>query len=102
MTLHTYPGLEVISRNTSPNGFVNHNNSNSGNSSQGNSSSSTIPRVNIIVGNDIKLPIFNGNGLKDLEQHWFLCEVVWIVRQVQYEAIKRDQMITTLICHVLD
>ena len=46
-------------------------------------------------GNDIKLPIFNGNGLEDPEQHWFLCEVVWTVRQVQYEAIKKSQMITT-------
>ena len=46
-----------------------------------------------MVGNDIKLPIFNGNGLEDPEQHWFLCEAV---RHVQDEAIKKAQMITTI------
>ena len=74
---------EVRSRNTLPSGFSNHNNSNSGNSSQGNSTSGTcylaIPKVHIIAGSDIKLPIFNGNGLEDPKQHWFLCEVVWKV-----------------------
>ena len=38
--------------------------------------------------NDIKLPMFNGNGLEDPEKQWFLIEVVWIVRQVQDEEIK--------------
>ena len=46
-------------------------------------------------GNNTNLLIFNGNGLEDLEQHWFLCEVLWTVRQVQDEAIKKVQMITT-------
>ena len=46
--------------------------------------------------NDIKLPIFNGNVLEDLEQHWFLCESMWTMRQVQDESIKKAQMITTL------
>ena len=49
-----------------------------------------------MAGNDIKRSIFNGNGLEDLEQHWFLCGALWTMRQVQYETIKRDQMITTL------
>ena len=49
-----------------------------------------------MVGDDIKLPIFNGNGLEDREQHWFLCEVVWTVRQIHDENIKKAQMITTL------
>ena len=53
-------------------------------------------------GNDIKLQIFNGNGLEDPEQHWFLCEAVWKVRQVQDESIKRAQMITTLRGRALD
>ena len=47
-------------------------------------------------GIDIKLPIFNGNGLEDPEQHLFLCEAVWTVRQIQDENIKKAQMITTL------
>ena len=53
-------------------------------------------------GNDIKLLTFKGNGSEDPEKHWFLCEVVWTVRQVQDEAIKRSQMITTLGGSALD
>ena len=72
-TPHTSPGPEVISRNTSPIGFFDHNNNNSGNNNQGSSTSrsfnSTIPRVNRMDGNDINLLIVNGNGLEDLEQH---------------------------------
>ena len=40
--------------------------------------------------NDIKLLIFNGIGLEDPEQHWFLCEAVWTVPQVQDEDIKKS------------
>ena len=53
-------------------------------------------------GNDIKLEIFNGNGLEDPEQHWSLYEVVWIVQKVQDEAIKKYHMIMTLKGHVLN
>ena len=49
-----------------------------------------------MVGIDIKLPIFNGNGLEDPEKHWFLCESIWIVRQIQAEDIKREEMVTTM------
>ena len=76
-----------------PSGFVDHNNSNSGNNSQGTPTSRTfnlsIPRVNIMDGNDIKLLIFNSNWVEEPEKHWFLCEVVWTMQQVKYEAIKR-------------
>ena len=51
---------------------------------------------------NIKLPIFNGNGLEDLEQHWFLCEAIWTVQQIQDENIKKAHMITTLRGHALD
>ena len=70
-------------------GFVNHSNNNSRDSSQGIptsgtfNSNSTIPQVNKMSGSDIKLPIFNGNGLEDAEQYCFLFEVFWIVWQVQ-------------------
>ena len=47
-------------------------------------------------GEDIGLPTFNGNGVEDLEQHWFLCEVVWMVRQVHNTDIRKVQMIMTL------
>ena len=53
-------------------------------------------------GNDIKLPIFNGNGLEDPSHHWFLCEFVWTVRQVQDEAINKSHMTTMLRGHALD
>ena len=85
--------LEVRSRNSSPSGFVNQGNNNSGNSKQGTPTSQTfnlsVPRTNIMVGNYINLPIFNGYVLEDPVQHWFLCKVVWIVQQVQEEAIKK-------------
>ena len=55
-----------------------------------------------MVGNDIKLSIFNRNGLEDPEKHWFLCEVVWTMRQVQDEDMKKAQMITTLRGHALN
>ena len=45
-------------------------------------------------GNDITLPIFTGNGLEDPEQHLFLCEFLCAVQQVQYESIKKSQLIT--------
>ena len=55
-------------------------NTNTVNSGQGSTTSqnfvSTVPTTNTMAGDDIKLPIFNGNGLEDPEQHWFLCEAV--------------------------
>ena len=57
---------------------------------------SNVPTTNTMAGTEIKVPIFNGNGLDDPKQHWFICEVVWIVRQIQYENIKKAQMIMTL------
>ena len=56
----------------------------------------TIPAMHTMARADIKLPIFNGNGLEDPKKHWFLCEVVWTMRQIQDENIKKAQMITTL------
>ena len=97
--------LEVRFRNSSPSRFVNTTNNNSGNSGQGSPASQTffprVPRVNIMAGNDIKLSIFNGNGLEHLEKHWFLCEAIWTVQPVQDEAIKKEHIITTLRGHVL-
>jgi DNA-directed RNA polymerase subunit F len=45
---------------------------------------------------DMKLPIFKGTGLEDPDQHWFLCEAVWSVRQIHDDVVKREQLITTL------
>ena len=56
-------------------------------------------------GHDIWLPTFNGNGTEDLEKHWFLYEVVWMVRLVHNMDLRKArkvQMITTLRDHALD
>ena len=80
-TLHTSP--EVRSRNSSLSGFVNTSNTNAMSSRQGSLASQifcpTVIGVNIMARNDIKLPIFNGNGLEYSCQHWFLCESMWTV-----------------------
>lgn len=47
------------------------------------------------MGDDIKLPIFRGPRLKDHEQHFFLCKVIWNIKQVQNDDIKKAQLTTT-------
>ena len=47
------------------------------------------------MGDDIKLLIFRGTGAEDPDQHFFLCEAVWNIRQVQSDDIKRAQLTTT-------
>ena len=44
---------------------------------------------------DIKLHVFRGTGVEDPDQHFFLCEVVWNIKQVQSDDIKRAQLTTT-------
>ena len=44
---------------------------------------------------DIKLPIFRGTGTEDLDQHFFLCEAVWNIKQVQNDDTKKAQSATT-------
>ena len=41
------------------------------------------------MGDDIKLPVFRGTGPKDPDQHFFLCEVVWNIKQVQNDEAKK-------------
>ena len=60
---------EVRSRNSSPSGFVNKSNNSGGNRRQRIPTSQATPRTNIMVRNDIKFSIFNGNGLENLEKH---------------------------------
>ena len=55
-----------------------------------------------MVGDEMKLPIFNGNGIDDSEQYWFLCEAVWTTRQSVDDDIKRIPLATTLRGHALD
>ena len=55
-----------------------------------------------MVGVDIKLPIFNGNGLEDPKKNWFVFESVWTVQLIQDENIKRAQMVMALRDRVLN
>ena len=48
------------------------------------------------MGDDMQLPTFRGTGAEDLEQHWFLCEVVWTIKQIQDDNTKLVQLATTL------
>ena len=52
--------------------------------------------------NDMKLPIFNVIKLEDVEKHLFLCESIWVVRQVKYEGIKMAHIIMTFKSTSLD
>ena len=45
---------------------------------------------------EMRLPIFRGDGSEDPDQHWFLCEVVWNIKNFTEEAVKRTQFSTTL------
>jgi hypothetical protein len=45
---------------------------------------------------EMRLPIFKEYGSEDPDQHWFLCEVVWSIKNVTEEEIKRDNFSTTL------
>ena len=53
-------------------------------------------------GIEIKLPIFNGNGMEDPKKHWFLFDVIWIVWQIRNKNAKKAQLITMLRGHALD
>jgi hypothetical protein len=44
---------------------------------------------------EMRLPIFRGDGFKDPDQHWFLCEVVWNIKNIIDEGVKRNQFSTT-------
>jgi hypothetical protein len=37
---------------------------------------------------EMRLPIFMGDGSEDPDQHWFLCEAVWNIKNVTDEDVK--------------
>jgi hypothetical protein len=39
---------------------------------------------------EMRLPIFWGDGSEDHDQHWFLCEAIWNIKNVTDEAGKRN------------
>ena len=98
--------LEVRSRVPSPERTTNTDNAGTtSNTLEGIPPLNPLPEnldANSMVGPNIQLPTFNGNGAEDLEQHWFLCEAVWMVLQVHNADIRKAQMITTLWGHALD
>ena len=47
------------------------------------------------MADDIKLPIFRGTRLEDLDQHRFLCEAMQNVNQVIDNDVKMAQLTTT-------
>ena len=49
-----------------------------------------------MAGDEMKLPIFNGNGTDDLEQYWFLCEAIWTAQQIIDDDIKKSHLATSL------
>jgi hypothetical protein len=53
------------------------------------------------MANEMRLPIFKGDGCEDPDQHWFLCEAVWRIKQVTNEYVKRDRFSNTLRDHAL-
>jgi hypothetical protein len=62
-------------------------------------SSSTSTQTRTLVSSmadEMTLPIFRGDGSKDPDQHWFLCEVVWNIKSITDEAIKRTKFSTAL------
>jgi hypothetical protein len=48
------------------------------------------------MADEIRLPIFRGDGSEDLDQHWFLCEAIWSIKQVTDEVVKGAHFSTTL------
>jgi hypothetical protein len=37
---------------------------------------------------EMRLPTFRGGGFEDPDQHWFLCEAVWSIKNVTNGAVK--------------
>jgi hypothetical protein len=50
---------------------------------------------------EMRLPIFRGDGFEDPNQHWLLCEAVWNIKNITDEVVKRNQFSTTLRDHML-
>jgi hypothetical protein len=57
--------------------------------------------LGISMADEMSLPIFRGDGFEDPNKHWFLCEVVWIIKKFNDEEVKRAHFSTTLRNHAL-
>ena len=49
-----------------------------------------------MAGDEMKLPIINGNGTDDREQYWFLCEVIYTTQQTIDDDVNKIQLANTL------
>jgi hypothetical protein len=50
---------------------------------------------------EMRLPIFRGDGFEDPNQHWFLCEAIWSIKKVNDKVVKRAWFSITLRDHAL-
>jgi hypothetical protein len=41
------------------------------------------------MADEMGLPTFKGDGYEDPDQHWFLFESIWSIKNIINEAIKR-------------
>jgi hypothetical protein len=48
------------------------------------------------MADEMRLPIFKGDGSEDPDQYRFLYKVVWSIKKVTDEAVKRAQFSTSL------
>ena len=75
--------LEVIYRTSSPTRIVDTRSTSSATSAQGIPPSLNCslnnPDTDSMASTNIRLLALNGNGVEDTEQHWFLCEAIWMV-----------------------
>jgi hypothetical protein len=53
------------------------------------------------MADEMRLPNFRGYGPEDIDQHWFLCEFLWNIKNVTNKVVKRTQFSTTLRDHAL-
>ena len=44
----------------------------------------------------MKIPIFRGLGIEDLDQFWFVADVVWKSQHITDDDLKKVKMVTTL------
>jgi hypothetical protein len=48
------------------------------------------------MADEMRLPIFRGDGSEDLDQHWFLYEAIWSIKKFNDKVVQRAQFSTTL------
>jgi hypothetical protein len=44
------------------------------------------------MADEMRLPIFRGDGSEDPDQHWFLCEAVWNIKNITDEVLKETSL----------